>query len=662
MPPGAPADLLNQALACHHAGRLDQAQTLYQQVLQAVPEHAEALGLLGTLLHQRGKHAAAEQYLQQSVRLDASSFMAHYNLGLVLIARRKWAQAVGALESAARLDPRSASASYNLGHALVGLGKLEEAARAFPTATALHPGHAAAWNHLGQVLAALGQADAALLAFERASAIQPPLPEALCNLGMHLVTLRRPQQAQAALERCLALRPEMPQALGHLGSALFLQGRLDEALACHQRALALSPNDAQIHSNLVYALHFHPRTTGPDLQRELAAWRQRHAASLPACPHQVTDRDPDRRLRLGLISPDMHEHPVGRGVLPVLEHLDRTRWEVTCFHNHRRGDWLTQRTRVAVDHWLDVADLRDDQLAAAVAERRIDILLDLSLHMGDNRLLVFARRPAPVQVTWAGYPGSTGLTTVDYRLTDPWLDPPGSGDQDYSEVSIRLPHSFWCFDPLSGGPEVNDLPARRAGKLTFGSLNNFAKVNHLVLELWARVLLAVPRSEMLILGPEGDHRARTVARLGQLGVDPACVRFADQRPRQPYLALHHEIDVILDTFPYNGHSTTLDALWMGVPVVSLAGPTAVARGGLSILSNVGLPELAARTPDDYVRIAAALAGDVPRLAALRAGLRGRMQASPLMDLAGFTRDWEAALRGMWRRWCAGAGPAAPRTR
>jgi predicted O-linked N-acetylglucosamine transferase (SPINDLY family) len=262
--------------------------------------------------------------------------------------------------------------------------------------------------------------------------------------------------------------------------------------------------------------------------------------------------------------------------------------------------------------------------------------------------LVFARKPAPVQATFAGYPGTTGLETIDYRLTDPHLDPPGRNEAFYSEASIRLPDCFWCYDPLDNGLPVNELPALAGGQITFGCLNSFCKINNAVLQAWSAVLAACADSRIVILAGAGDHRRQVLA---ALCVDPARVEFVGHRSRDEYLKLYHRLDMVLDTFPYNGHTTTCDALWMGVPVVSLAGKTAVGRGGLSILGNLGLADLVADSPAKYVRLASELAHDLGRLSHLRSTLRRRMEQSALMDAPRFARGVEAAYRQMWATWC-----------
>ena len=316
-----------------------------------------------------------------------------------------------------------------------------------------------------------------------------------------------------------------------------------------------------------------------------------------------------------------------------------------------RLGWCRNRCETRSGIGAFTEGLTDEAAARLVRDDQIDILIDLKLHTSGNRLLVFAQKPAPVQVTWLGYPGTTGLDTIDYRITDPYLDPKGVDEDKNWERPIRLPETFWCYDPLTTEPAVNAPPCLETGFVTFGCLNSFNKVNEQVLQLWARVLNSVDRSRLIILCPEGNHRQPLLDLLQRDGIDPLRIELITRRPRPQYLELYHRIDVGLDTFPYNGHTTSLDSFWMGVPVLTLVGKTSVGRAGVSQLTNLGLPELIAHAPEQYVRIAADLAKDLPRLAELRRTLRPRMQASPLMDAPRFARNVEAAYRQMWRNWC-----------
>ena len=311
---------------------------------------------------------------------------------------------------------------------------------------------------------------------------------------------------------------------------------------------------------------------------------------------------------------------------------------------------MTGRIKNYADAWRNIEGMSEEAAVRLVRDDRIDILVDLTMHMDRNRLLLFARKPAPVQVTWLAYPGTTGLTAIDYRLTDPRLDPLDCGNEYYSESSFRLADTFWCYDPLASEPAVNALPALSSGHVTFGCLNNFAKVTDPTLDVWAQVLRRVPNSRLLLLAPMGIARQRVIEKLRERGVEENRVEFISRQPRAQYLASYHRIDLCLDTFPYNGHTTTLDSVWMGVIPLTMSGTTAVSRGGLSILANLGLQHLVATDADELVEIAAKFTGDLPALAELRGELRGRMQASPLMDATRFARNVEVAYRQMWRNW------------
>jgi predicted O-linked N-acetylglucosamine transferase (SPINDLY family) len=353
------------------------------------------------------------------------------------------------------------------------------------------------------------------------------------------------------------------------------------------------------------------------------------------------------------VSPDLRAHAVGHLLWPLVLQHDRRQFEIVAYSDVRVGDLVTAAIRGQAELWRDIAGLGDAQVTDCVRADGIDILVDLALHTAGNRMLVFARKPAPVQVTMLGLPATTGLDTVDYRLTDPYLDPPGQYDADYSERSIRLPHCFWLFQPPDK-PEtypVTPLPASSSGFVTFGCLNQFAKVTRPALELWLQVLQALPGSRLVLQSSPGSHLEPVRAFFAQGGIAAERLEFVARATRREYLHRFDRIDLALDPFPYNGHTSTLDALWMGVPVVALAGRTAVGRGGVSILSNIGLTSLIANDTTEYLDIIRGLTGDIDRLASIRDGLRQRLLASPLADGKGYTAAVEAALRGMWRTWC-----------
>jgi predicted O-linked N-acetylglucosamine transferase (SPINDLY family) len=406
-----------------------------------------------------------------------------------------------------------------------------------------------------------------------------------------------------------------------------------------------------VSSNLLYALHFHPEFGPEQIHSEHLAWGRGFEASIPPAPRQENDPSPERRLRVGYLSPNFRAHVVGHNLLPLFRKHDHARFEIYCYSDTRHSDEVTGQLRTGADVWRDTGDLSDADLAKSVARDRIDVLVDLVMHMEGVRLGVFARKPAPVQVTWMAYPGSTGLTRMEYRLTDAVLDPPGATDRFYTEKSIRL-ESFWCYDSPPDSPPIGPLPADANGCVTFGCLNNFGKINTGVLEMWRDILAAVPRSCLIVLPPKGKTSAWLRERLQ---VEESRLKCLPRMSRRDYLELHNRIDLALDPYPYTGHTTTLDGLWMGVPLVTLSGPTVVSRGSLSILSNLDMTGFAVKTKPEYVQLAVRLANDLPRLRSLRAELREKMRRSVLMDAGRFAGQVEAAYREMWRTWCEKSG-------
>jgi predicted O-linked N-acetylglucosamine transferase (SPINDLY family) len=480
--------------------------------------------------------------------------------------------------------------------------------------------------------------------------LQPHAPELHNNLGVALTELGRLDEAGAAFRRALALDPKSAEAHNNLGTVLRDQANLSDALAAYRHALELQPGNAQTHSNLIYTLLFDPADNEGVIREEQRRWDLRfgHPPGPAAQPH-ANERNPERRLRIGYVSADLRDHAVGRNLLPLFQQHERESVEVVCYSGSLKTDGIAEAIRACVHLWRSEVGVDDAALAEMIRRDRIDVLVDLSQHTAGNRLPVFARRPAPVQVSFAGYPATTGVGAIGYRLSDRWLE--GGVPQIESE-QVHLIDSFWLFHSGSVEMEVNPLPAQSNRHVTFGSLNAFRKVNDVVLRLWARLLRSTPGSRLLLLSPPGSQRQLAADFLETEGVERGRVEFVEPRPRKGYLELYRRLDIVLDPFPYGGHTTSLDALWMGVPVVSLAGKTPVSRAGLSILNNLGLPELVASAEDDYVRIATALAADLPRLAELRSTLRHRMESSVLMDAPRFARQIEAAYRTMWREWCA----------
>jgi len=680
------SEALAIALQHHRAGRLQAAEQIYRQILQVAPNHADAIHFLGVIAHQAGKHEVALEFMERAIALNGNVADFHNNLGEAYRALQRIPEAVAAYRRALELKPDHAEARNNLGLALKDQGKLDEAVACYRRALELKPGYAEAYSNLGVALKDQGKLDEAVgcyrraLEFEpgcagvhnnlglafwdqgkldqavacchRALELKPDYAEAHNNLGIALRDQEKLDEAVACYHRALDLKPDYANAHSNLSVVFKDQGKLEEAIACCRRALELKPDYAEAHSNLVYTQIFCPDYDAQAIYEEHCRWNQRHAAGLAQLiqPH-TNDRSPHRRLRVGYVSPDFRDHAESFFTVPLLSAHDHQNFEIFCYADVVCPDRITAQLRSCADVWRSIAGLSDEQVARLVRQDGIDILVDLTMHMARNRLLVFARKPAPVQVCWLAYQGTTGLSAIDYRLTDPCIDPPGLDDHHYAEESVRLPDAFWCYDPLASEPAVGALPALGKGYITFGCLNNFCKINASVLRLWARVLKAVDRSRLMLLAAEGSHRRRALDLLEREGIANERVTFCARRARPQYLELYHRIDIGLDTFPYTGQTTSLDSFWLGVPVITIVGQTAVARAGQSLLSSLGLPELIAHTPEQFVGIAVQLSNDLPRLSELRATLRERLRNSPLMDAPRFARNVEAAYREMWRRWC-----------
>lgn len=645
------ADALNNLGNCHRQqGDAIGAEAAYRRAIEVRAADANALTNLGTLLESLGRLDEALVLLEAAVESAPDAPCGLVNLGVAQHQRGQFLRATACLTRALELDPTFPEASYNLGNALSALGRRREAISHYRQAIAQTPTHADAFNNLGVACQESGLHADAAQAFDAAIRLRPGFVAALNNAATLLRMLGRLAAAEAHLREALAVEPHHSVTHNNLGNVLKDQGRLAEGIDCFRRALTCDPCNVVAHSNLAYALTFQAEHAQA-LLHECRRWSARHEAPFRGT-HRPHSNDPGtgRRLRVGYVSPDFRDHCQTLFTLPLLSHHDHGKFEIFCYSSVARPDDLTQRVARHADVWRDVRGLDDELLAHLIRDDAIDILIDLTMHMADGRPLLFARKPAPVQIAWLAYPGTTGIGAIDYRLTDPWLDPAGA-EAMYSERSIRLPDSFWCYDPLTDTPPVSALPALTNGYPTFGCLNNPCKLSDPTFGLWGGVMRELKDARLLLMAPEGAARDSLIERLGQQGIDAERVAFTAFRPRADYLRTYHEFDVGLDTFPYNGHTTSLDSCWMGVPVVTRVGETAVGRAGLSQSANLGLRELVADSDTQFVDIAVQLAGDLPRLASLRGTLRARLAASPLMDGARFALNVEAAYRKVWQAWC-----------
>jgi predicted O-linked N-acetylglucosamine transferase (SPINDLY family) len=691
--PDAPDALRNLALALDRSGARDEALALLERAAALAPDRAALLLDLGAVASNAGALDRALAGFERALALDPRSAGAWHGIATVRSRRSDDAGARDAFARAVALDPAHGPATRGLANALALAGEAAQAHALLEAFVARAPGDAGVWVDLGSLKRQAGDRRAAAAALERALALDPQDADARVERGLlrsaagdhagaeadfRVALLRVPQraglhgdlatalyhqkrldEAAAAAEQAVALDPALAAAFMNLGAIRNAQGRLAEAEAAQRRALALDPTLAAARSNLLLCLAYREDIEPATMLAEHRAWEEHHGRALRAqWTSHDNRRDPDRALTVGFVSADFNRHPVGFFVRGLFERLDARVAAPVCFAvaasasaSAAAADDLTAALRAVVPRWVDAAALDDAALAARIRAEGVDILVDLAGHTAGNRLPVFARKPAPVQLTWAGYVGTTGLAAIDWLVADRFHVPPDLAS-DHVERVLRLPDGYVCYAPPAYAPAVAPLP----DTVVFAAFHNPAKVGARAIALWARVLAAVPASRLLLKYKTMDsaaNRDRLIAGFAGHGIAADRLAIEGAAPHDRLLARYGDCAIALDSLPYSGGLTTLEALWMGVPVVTLPGRIFASRHSLSHLSNAGYPELVARDEDDYVAIVRALAADRPRLAALRAGMRQRLATSPLLDHARFARGFEAALRHAWQAWCAG---------
>ncbi len=693
-----------EAMSHQISGRLEQAEFLYREILQTQPGHAAANHCLGMLYVQLQRPAAGLPHLLAS--LEANLQNPDYWLGYLeaLFANGQLDDATSALSLGRRhgLDgaaveefdrrltarilpetpkkPRAPSGppatsdraarrresrkAGKLERELLDMltaGNFADARPAARRLTERFSDRGLGWKALGALQWADGRTDLALAAMETAVALLPQDPEALANLGALLTKLERAEEAEVHLKKALQIAPDLAMAYVPLGDAYQIQGRYAEAEAAFRRAVSLPYPRADWHEDMRHTSFLFMLSHNPAIDADtLFAEHCKFGKSLEGIAHSRRERlntpDPGRRLNVGMVSGDLFNHPVATFIEPVLEAIGgKDCMELTAYYNHVTEDVVTDRLRRCFDHWRPIFALSDEQLERQIVDDGIDILIDLSGHTSRNRLRAFARKPAPVQLSWIGYPGTTGLAAMDYYLTDPQWLPPGQFDAQFTEKLIYLPATA-PYQPPPASPPVNDLPALRTGMLTFGSFNRIGKVNASTVRLWSTLLLAVPTAKMLVAAiASGAQQSRLLALFTAHGIAPTRLMFRRLGNMEDYLAMHHEVDICLDTHPYNGGTTTTHALWMGVPTLSLGGKMPAGRQGAAILCMAGLDEFVAADAADFITKGRDWAGRLDELAKLRSEIRGRLQNSASRDPNLIPAAFERALRMAWHRWCIGLG-------
>ncbi|NQU55880.1 MAG: tetratricopeptide repeat protein [Rhodospirillales bacterium] len=610
---------LDLAIEHHTTGNLSEAERLYKQVLQSEPKNPEALHLLGAIAIQVGRSDVA----------------------------------VDLISRALSFKPDYAEAQNALGIAFNSLGKLDSAVEKFNKAIAIKPTYAEAYGNLGSTLQRLGQFDEAVASFQKSIAINAGNPSTHYNLGNALKEAGRLQEAETSFLLALDINPDYALAHNNLGTLYKDLGRLEGAAGCYQKALDADPTYADAHSNLLMTAQYRHGHDAQSLYRLHCQWDKQHAGFLgkPFADHDNL-RDPDKRLRVGFVSADLRRHPIGYFLIGLLENANKDDLELICFCDGKHDD-LSDRLQSAADGWLNCQGMATMVLAERIHSEKIDILFDLAGHTAANRLPLFALKPCPLQVSWAGYVGATGLKAMDYLLSDNHYTPENE-HCFYREKILDMADAYVCYEPPSYAPEVGPLPCRQADFVTFGCFNNPAKINDEVLTAWADILKSVANSRLFLKykGIDDDFsNRRIVAALTGRGVERSRVILEGGATHQAFLDSYNKVDIALDTFPYSGGLTTCEALWMGTPVVTFPGKTFASRHALSYLKTIGLDDLVACDKGGYVDLAVRLANDGDGLATLRSGLREKVARSPLCDREKFARGFTTKMRDIWRQWC-----------
>lgn len=671
----APEPTFRTAVDYLASGQLDRAEARFREILVLQPDHAPSLDGLGIVaIHLDDPALASRLFARAAAGLpDDAVIWAHLGFseqaaGALIRSGRALRRSLvltpgvpEVLEGVGRItdqecwyrrslavSPGSVAAWINFGSRAQRAGNVRGATHALKCALASAPDASSGWFNLGSVLA---QGDKAIAVYERVLALDPLAIDAATNRA-RLLADTLPTRAEGALRRSLVASPAVAPALTALARLYQSAGNGKTAQRWFARAYAADATNPALHSNWILQLSYDPDLSRSYILKRHLRWALCHGVAQASS--QVAVVDPNKMLRVGYVSADLGHHPVGHFLLPAVAHRSSEAIETVCYSGRRNRDAWTQRLEAAADQWVEVADLSDSDLAERIRADGIDILVDLSGHTAGNRLPIFASKPAPIQVTWMGYPGTTGLSQVDYIIGDTAQIP--SGDEHwYVERVVRLDPGYVSYSPPGDAPDVKPLPAGRLGRVTFGSLNNLAKLNPSTLDLWAKVLAAVPGSRLLLAWQSlADHRVAGRIREAAVaaGIPSSCLELRPGGEHSRFLDTYGDIDIALDPAPYSGGLTTVEALWMGVPVLTLPGSRFSGRHAASHLTQVGLSDWIVSSFEGYVAHAASAAGNFDHLADLRASLRHRLRGSSLLDGASFARRLEAAYRKMWHTWCA----------
>ena len=644
------------------AGDLITARDLYKRILDLDPGSARPYYMLSGIAAQEGDLSSAIGLAQRAIGLQPAVPEFHFSLAGVYLSQGDMRSALSSYQEALRLRPDSLDYQRAVAGALLAAGALDEGVDAYRAIARAGTGDGLAYFELGKALQLRGDLKEAEDTFAQAVKLSPDSEGAHLHLAVVRREQGRPVDAEGPARQAVALAPTMQEGWFVLGGVLGDQGRHAEAVQHFRKVLTIQADDDAAWSGVLFSMNYSEQFSASELFEEHVKYGERFRRA-PAMAVDAARLAPGHRIRIGYLSPDFWLHPVAHFMAPILSHHDHGRFEVFCYHTGKSEDAMTARLKSGADHWRHLAGVSDGDLERTLRTDELDILVELTGHSDHQRLAVLATRVAPAQVTYLGYPNTTGVAAIDYRITDARADPPGESDRLHVEKLIRLPETFLCYATPAVEAQTPAAPFHSNGHVTFGSFNNFAKLSPITIKLWSRILAFLPNSRLLIktrgLQDPGLRRL-LLTRFEQHGINADRITLMPPvLDRRQHLQTYGQVDIALDPFPYHGTTTTMEALWMGVPVVTLAGDRHASRVGVSILSALGLVDLVATTEDEYVQISARLAGADSELDGLRRSLRSRLTNSPLTDGARFTAHLEHAYLEMWEEIVSRSGAHAP---
>lgn len=644
--------------------RYDESLTYLYKAQKKQPEHARTLCAIGMSLFRKYKYSEARDYVERAISKEPQNDVFLFNYGFILKESGEKLKAKAAFEQALEINSNNIEALLGLGRLLTELGDYDSCRELFQKAIDIKPDYYAPYASMGISYYKTSTTEA-IKWFDKALEINPNADDVYSLKGYALNILGNTEEAEKSLRKAIELREDHAEYHQNLGNVLMVQAKIPEALEHCQKSIELNPNSSLAFSNLLLYMHYIPQSTKDDIWNLHKIYSKMFEPKDLELRPYLSEPRKDRKIRIGLVSSDFRKHSVAYFIEPLLNKKDTTNYEYYTYANVKIPDVFSQRIANLSTKWQSILQLSDVQAAELIRNDQIDILIDLGGHTADNRLKLFCLKPAPIQVSWLGYPDTTGLNAIDYRIADEYTEPEGA-ENFSSEKIIRLPGGFHCYSALADSPDVAPLPSKKNGHITFGSFNNFAKCSNETIFLWSEIMKNVPNSKIVLKALSlGDKYVQEYAykTFKTFGIErDRITMLARTSSLRKHFEKYGEIDIALDTYPYNGTTTSCEAMWMGVPLVSFFGPNHASRVGLSLLSHVGLQQLAAGSPEDYVNKAVALANEEELRTELRATMRQRLINSPILNAEHFARKFEAAMSAIWNVYCENpTGKHEPKT-